>query len=344
MLIAAYLVVAITAFLVVASIVARQRREKRMQEDVVYLPFYLAGVGSVCGGVMSIPTVVCAMGGDWAYAFFGVAVLVCDCMMIAYLNCVIRYDGKGFVARNFFGVQRSCSYAKVEGIRFGKDHRVYFQGHSIMLDEISIGREEFIEAIDKGYKKSTGKRVPSIKRKWDPMNGHIDHPWGYFCLWVLVGVFCAALPILIVYSMTSVTDPAKVTMRSAVFTNYEILGDELCLYAEDGTTSFLIDHYQSYGDALPAPEELCRGESYIIGTTGKKNYVKCLSDEFGRDYITFETERKVYRDNQRVATWFSGVFSILGIVFCYFGIAVARHPERYSDRFRRLFYKDGVLY
>ena len=344
MMIAAYLVVAITAFLSISSIAARQRRKNWMKEDVVYLPFYLACVGIVCGGILSIPAVVCAMDGDWMFAFFEAIVLACNCMMIAYLNCVIRYNDKGFVVRTFFGIRRSCNYAEVEGIRFGRDHRVYFQGHSIMLDEISVGREQFIEAIDKGYKRATGKWVPSIKRKCDPMNGHIDYPWAYFCLWIFLGAFCAALPVLIVYSMTRETDPAKVTMHNAVFTNYEIMGDELCLYGEDGSTSFLINYYRSYGDALPAPEKLCSGESYLIGTTGKKNYVRCLSDEFGRDYITFETERKVYRDNQRVATCFLVVFSILGVVFCYFGIAIARHPERYGDRFRRLFYKDGVLY
>lgn len=33
-----------------------------------------------------------------------------------------------------------------------------------------------------------------------------------------------------------------------------------------------------------------------------------------------------------------------GIYFCCMGIAVARHPERYSEKVRRLFYKDGCLH
>lgn len=69
MLIAACLIVAVTVILGVASVVTKTQRKNRMQESVVYLPFYLAGVGIVFGGILCIPTVVCAMDGDWMFAF-----------------------------------------------------------------------------------------------------------------------------------------------------------------------------------------------------------------------------------------------------------------------------------
>lgn len=344
MLIAAYLVVAITAFLGVASIAARQRRKNWIQEDVVYLPFYLAGVGIVCGGILSIPTVVCAMDGDWMFAFFGVVVLACDCMMVAYLNCVIRYDDKGFVARNFFGIRRSCSYAEVEGIRFGKDHRIYFQSHSVMLDEISVGRDEFIEAIDKGYKRATGKWVPSLKLKWDPMNGHIDHPWFYFCLWIFLGALSVAAPLVVSIAMLHETDPSDICVSSAVFSKYEVDDGTLRLYAEDKEAPFVIEYYEDYGDALPKPDVLCNGNTYLVGTEEGSYYVQSLKSPNGTQYITLESNMAIYRENQLVGIVLMLFMSPLGIAVSYFAIAVARYPEQYSDTFRRLFYKDGYLH
>ena len=113
MLIAASLIATFNVFLGIASFLVKQKRKNWEQENVVYLPFYLAGVGIVCGTILSIPTVVCAIDGDWMFAFFGVVVLACDCMMAAYLNCVIRYDDKGFIAQNIFGIKRACSYGEV---------------------------------------------------------------------------------------------------------------------------------------------------------------------------------------------------------------------------------------
>ena len=347
MIIAALGVAIFTGILCIFSIWTRTKRKTWEGEKVVHLPFYLAVIGMVCGGILCVPTIVCALDGEWMFAFFGAVVLVCDSMMAAYLNCVIWYDDKGFLTRNFFGVKRECLFSEVEGIRTGKDRRIFFHGHSVLIDEISCGGDAFIEAVDRGHKRMTGRWVPastSFKRKWDPMNGHIDYPWFYFSLWVFLGLICVATPIMIAVSMTGETDPADVTMYRVTFTEYEVDGSELHLYAEGEDVPFIIDYYQNYGDVLPSPEQLCDGHTYLVGTTGKGQYVKYLSDESGGEYITYETERQVYRDSQRGASLFLGIFSLLGVAFCYYGIAVARNPERYSDRFRRLFYKDGYLH
>jgi hypothetical protein len=237
MLIAASLIAAFNILLGIASFLTKQKRKNWEQENVVYLPFYIAGVGIVCGTILSIPTVVCAIDGDWMFAFFGVVVLVCDCMMAAYLNCVIRYDDKGFIAQNIFGIKRECSYGDVEGIRSGRDRRIYFQGHSIMIDEISCGADEFVDALDKGHKRATGKWVPSstsFRRKWDPMNGHLDYPWAYFILWVTMGLFCAALPVFMFFVMTSETDPSDMVIFG------DRLYTDIALGKRNGVTSVLV--------------------------------------------------------------------------------------------------------
>lgn len=341
---AALIIVLLHIVFSMVSLRARPKRKNWIQKNVVYLPFYLACVGMVCGTILSIPTVACAADQDWMFAFFGIVVLACDCMMIAYVNCVIWYDDKGFKARNFLGIKRVCSYKEVAGIRSGKDRRVYFKGHCIFIDEISCGGDEFIEALDKGYKRATGKWMPTIQRKRDPMNGHLDHPWFYFTLWIIMGLFCVSLPVLVFVVMTSKTDPAEINVRNIQFSSYEIDDDALLLYVEGKEEPYRISYYKYHGEALPAPEMLCSGEVFAVGVEGNRYSVKSLTGADGTKYITLESERQAYRDSQKVACWILCLVSPIGIYFCYLGIAVARNPDRYSARVRSLFYKDGFLH
>ena len=344
MLIVAFLIVAITIFLSISSLIVRPTRKNWPKEKVVYLPFYLACVGMVCGTILSIPTVLCAMDADWMFAFFGITVFACDCMMAAYLNCVIWYDDQGFQASNIIGIKRSCSYAEVEGIRSGKDRRIYFNGHSVLIDEISRGGDEFVEAVDKGHKRATGKWVPAIRVKRDPMNGHLDYPWAYFILWVVMGLFFAALPVLMFFVMTSETDPSEIIIRDVSFCAYEIEDDSLMLYVEGEEKPYTIGYFERYGEALPTPEVLCSGKVFSVGVERDHRYVKSLTGVDGVKHITLESERQVYRDSQRTAVWILCAVAPAGLYFSYMGIAVARNPERYSKRVRRLFYKDGYLH
>ena len=128
------------------------------------------------------------------------------------------------------------------------------------------------------------------------------------------------------------------------------VGIEGGLFPVDGTETGYLDTSicaiydgERYEAALPSPEKLCSGETYAVGVEGDRHYVISLTGPDGASHITPETERQVYRDSQRIAVWLLFGASIAGVVFCYMGIAVARHPERYSERVRRLFYKDGVL-
>lgn len=347
MRIASILIVAFHAFLSIAGLTARQKRRTWARENVVFLPFFLSGVGIVCGTIFSIPTMVCAMDRKWIFAIFGVVVMVCDSMTAAYLNCIIQYDDKGFQTRNIFGITRKCSYAEVEGIRSGKDCRIYFQGHSIDIDEISRGGDKFMKALDQGHKRATGKRVPistSFRRKRDPMNGHLDHPWAFFVLLVNMGLFCAALPVFMFFVMTSETDPSDIVIHDLQFYAYEIDDGTLMLYVEGEEQPYVIGYFQNYGEVLPAPETLCGGERYFVGVEADHRYVKSLTGTDGTEYITLETERQVYRDSQRIAAWILCLVAPIGVFFCYLGIAVARNPERYSKKVRRLFYKDGYLH
>lgn len=343
----AYIIAGFTVYSLFACIITRQSRKDWGWKKVVHLPFGLAAIGMVCGGIFSIPMVLFAQDVKWLSVFFGVIVLGCDSLMVAYRNCVIWYDDEGFLARNFFGIKRSCSYAQVEELRTGKDIRVFFQGHSILIDEISVDGERFLDNLIKGYKRTTGKRIPSspsFRRKWDPMNGHLDYPWAYFLFWVATGLFCAALPVFLIVVTGIQTDPSKIVVQNVQFSGYEIQGDSLMLSAEGEEQPYEICYFQDYGAELPEPEALCSGEVYCVGVEGDRRDVKSLTGSHGEQYITLEREHRVYRARQRTAALLLCVLALIGMYCSYLGIAVARHPERYSRKVQGLFYKDGVLH
>jgi len=343
MLTVACVLAALHVILSIACLLAAVRRKNWVNEHVVWLSFSMVAIMMVCGTILSVPTVVCAMDGDWMFALFGVAVLVSICMMTAYLNCVIRYDDEGFVARNFFGIKRACRYAEVDGVGGRKDRKIYFNGYCVMIDEISLGADEFMAALYKGHRKATGRHVPAFKQKWDPMNGHLEHPWVYFIIFVVLGLLSVALPVLVFYSMTAETDPSEISVRSVEFCRYSVDKESLMLYVAGEEQPYEITDFKDYGEILPSPEMLCSGEQYSVGVQGDSHDIRSLTGADGFKYITLESERQVYRDNQRSAAWFLGIAGVVCLFISYMGIAVARHPERYSEFVRRMFYKEGVL-
>jgi hypothetical protein len=179
MLILSFSAALLSVILSVASIVSRKKRKEWHRENVVCLPFYMAVLGCLGSVGLSVPMIACAMDGEWLFLVFVTVVVVCDGLMAAYLNCVVRYDDEGFRAGNLLGISRWYSYGQIKGIREGKDLKIYLPGRRVLIDEIHEGREAFITTLERGYRKATGKRLPSKPRKWDPMNVQWETPgWG----------------------------------------------------------------------------------------------------------------------------------------------------------------------
>lgn len=345
MLILGIAIAVISLLLSGAAITQWQKRRGMKWDHVVHLPFFLAVIGIICGNIFAIPTVICGFDGNGGTIAFALFTLGCHCLTIGYLNCVIWYDDEGFSARNFFGIRRQCTYAEVEGLRNGKDHWLYFRGHRILIDEMAHGGKDFIKTVKRGYSAAHGGRMLMVShtygRKKDPMNGNIEHPWLYFCIWVGMILICVFILVVMVLSMTGKPTPIEeLEFYQMTFTSWKKDDGELHLTVPGREEAVRIFGYRGYGDLLPAPEELCAGETFTVGLDGK--YIESLTGADGTVYITPELERQVYHKTQAVAGVIMGVFSIFGIVFSVVGIDVARRPERYSMKFKRLFYQEHL--
>ena len=60
-------------------------------------------------------------------------------------------------------------------------------------------------------------------------------------------------------------------------------------------------------------------------------------------YLDRRVMTEYLQKNMRIAMWFMGGLLLIWLGFCAGTVAVGRHPERYSLRTLRLFFKDGAL-
>ena len=60
--------------------------------------------------------------------------------------------------------------------------------------------------------------------------------------------------------------------------------------------------------------------------------------------LTFEDSQRLHQYEYWLLIPFMGLFTLLWAVFVVFSIRVGRHPERYSKRVIRLFFKEGYVH
>ncbi len=343
----AWCVTALTVLLGIICILTREKRKQLPKTGTVQLPFGMALIGMIGGLILAIPAIYFSRDGLLPVLLFSVFILLTDTLMVGYINCVITYDSKGFTARNFFGICRSCLYTQVKGVREGKDCWVYFGNHRILVDCLSQGGSKFYSTLCKNYTAQTGKLLPEYPRRWDPMNGHVEYPWFYFIMWIVLALFCVGFMVLAVYCLTVETKMEDLIPHTVTFTDYKLddHGKELVLYAPGYENPFRIGYYKDYGDDRITPEALCAGESYTAYTQREdRGHIYRLTDRYGTELITPEQERSIYRGRQMPAFILMLILSPLGVVFSIFGIILTRNPEKYPDWLKKLYYREGYLH
>lgn len=334
------------------GMVLRQKRKDSRYDLLVSLRPVLLWAGAVCGGMLSVP--VTLLGPDdmssGVWVLFEVVVLACIAMMLAYCNETVTYDKSEFHTRNLFGIERSYDYGEITGIsRKGGDTVLRCGRRRIRLDSMSFGGNEFVAYADKAYFRQYKRYIPVFKPKKDPLNGNLDTPWLYLVVYVFIlagGIF---MSILSVSGLRPAKDelPADAVELRTVFSSYERTKKDsgtLVLYAPGYDKPFSISWLSGYRDHAPDPDTLCNGEDYILSVReGKQEYwIHAISTADHRSILSAYDCNTAYRNTQYVACILLLLIAMPSFTFGLFGILVGRHPERYSRRFRRLFYKDSA--
>ncbi len=347
--------------------------------NTVHLPKLMLIIGIICTTVFLIPAVwiVFFEKDIMGLAFFGGS-LLSSSLIIAYINQRIYYDSEGFTAKSFFGIKHRYSYSDIE-YSIGniphdldlviddedfddldyvldlmtEDIRLMVKGKKILIDQIAVGRIEFLAFAQKQYKlRNGGRPIPDTdkKSKLDAVfNGNVKNPGAQIFVDVLVYLL-AGFVIVVGFVSNVPTKMDELEFRDITAQSYEA-SDEDIYFDIDGfeTQPYISGYKEIVEDYTVFLERFSSGESFKIGYNeivddGVTEYrIEYIEDNQGRVYTTPEAFHEYYQKDFRkimlvmllcVAAWTG---------YVAFSIYVGRNPHKFSEKLVHKIFKPGTI-
>ncbi|MDR0890257.1 MAG: hypothetical protein LBM28_06410, partial [Oscillospiraceae bacterium] len=132
------------------------RKPVEASAQAVVLPKLLFWLGVIGAGFFVIPCIIILLTteSNWLILPFLAFSCLGASLIIAYCNCRIQYGETTFISKNFWGIKREYTYAEITAIR-GKDRdvKVYLGKHRVRIDQLAVGKYEFLSFAKKHYRK-----------------------------------------------------------------------------------------------------------------------------------------------------------------------------------------------
>ncbi|MBR0350144.1 MAG: hypothetical protein IIX16_10980 [Clostridia bacterium] len=332
-------------------------KPKKGDGKTVYLPPLLLIIGIVCTAVLLIPAffgffIMKSIGGG--VAFLAMA-LLSSSMIIGYFNQRIYYDESGFVSKTFFGNKREFLYSDIEYIsgRFEKDTKIIAKGKKIHLDEIAIGKIEFIAFAEKQYQKTNcGKSIPKKNKtsKFDfVFKGNVRNPGAPIFVYAFITVLWLVV-IAFVLFYNQPTEMDSLEFKTVTVQSYRIKGDEIQLDI-DGfeTRPYLRGYEQTIADyngfisLLNNKSEFEIGYETFVDDRVTKYRIEYVKDKNGTVYTTPEDYYRFYQSERKILAVFILCLVIVWLLYVGFVIYVGRNPRKFKPEFVHKFFKKGDI-
>ena len=347
-----YIVCLILFILLLCGIAAALVSLNRDKRNCIAMPKYYLVVGIVCACTFPI-ALFFAKDSVPHIVLFSASFLGSLCLILAHLNCRIYYDETSFTVKGFFGTRRTYSYPEIEYIRGKrKDVNLYIGKQIITINEHAPKKYEFLTLARAQYRKyHNGNAIPQRSQyKKDLFCGHVEEPESFIIAYALISVLiigCLIASFVLVKEATAADfEPITVSPDSC-----EIVLGDLRLYEKDDPTYYSIQNYAKYmEDPEGVPALLEKGQSLQVlakyhADKGRSYFsVASLTGEDGTAYYTLEMYNQNYMENLRIIRIILGIFGIVWGGFVALSIYVGRHPDKFSKKFIRLFFKDGYIH
>jgi ABC-type transport system involved in multi-copper enzyme maturation permease subunit len=112
-------------------------------------------------------------------------------LVLIYSNYQIKYNDDSFIYRGIFRSKKQYNYNDVTGIIYDKFNAklVISTGKKLTLQTFSVGRQEFIAAIEQ-WRKNNGKPSKKLPKVKEPLfNDNILDAEGFVAAWIMFIVF-----------------------------------------------------------------------------------------------------------------------------------------------------------
>ena len=339
--------------IIVRGVIAYLRQPKQAEYGKVYMPKFLGILGLVACALLFIPAGITAFSDEplWVPILSLLLSLFSATLIIAFVNCRISYDQDGFIHKNFFGIKRKFTYDQVTAIKEDARQKfIYIGKKKLMVDEFSIGGDDFIKFVKKKYRTMhDGKSLPKIyKTKHDIFNGNVQDAGGFLFAYALIGVICIGLLIFAIYLTYAPNTPNNTVQQSISFVSYENKGEKIVLTSADNKI-YIIDFIDKQFNTKNI-QMLCNEKTvvttYSIKVTPKyeESYHSLKAVEYNDNYIlSFEETTRLHRQEYTRFIILAVVMCLAWGIFVVFSIIVGRNPKKFSKRVVRLFFKNGYV-
>ncbi|MGN0204545.1 MAG: hypothetical protein ACI4BB_08375 [Coprococcus sp.] len=334
--------------------IMRERKDTELDNEV-RLSDYMFWTGVICSLFFIF---------IWLYNSDGIFVNAVLCffiwlgvsLIIAWSNIRIIYDRVGFTVRNFWGISTKFTYGDITSIRQERDTTLYMGKRRIKIERMSDGGDAFLYMVYDQYMKLHENRpIPDAgKRRWDPFDGHVDDPgeivFMYFLLFfILAGAIIWFLVEMFTYNSEKIDN---IQHQKAYISGYNIDGEDLWLISDEFQQDFRIRNYEFQGEYMDNLMEKCRkGEAFLLDVSytqpkeGKAYYdVYQIRDMKGRYYRTYEQTNADMRRGMLMIVGIMSALEVIWVIYVIRSIMVGRNPEKYSERVRNRYFKEGYLH
>lgn len=338
--------------LVVRLVENAAKKPRKATAGMVYLSPFLLWVGIICGGIFLIPGLLVPFHtGDWTGGIFFLCFSALGfSLVVGYINCRIWYTDTEFTVKYFLGYRRTFTYDQIESIRGNtRDVKLMVNGCAVRIDELSVGKYEFLDLARKQYRITHGgKAIPKItKDKWDLFNGHVDNPGEFLFGYLLVALFMPA-GLLICFFTVKPTPVEELTMVTGTVMPVTVDGRDLVIRV-DGVEMEIWGHKRTLTDAEEFLLRCNQGEVFTLGFRTVTNdddefigyCVEYILDAQGNTWIT---PRDARNDRFFTAGIAFGIVELIWLAFCGTSIYVGRNPHKFSKRVVRWFFKEGYVH
>ena len=187
------------------------------------------------------------------------------------------------------------------------------------------------------------------KNKFDIFNGNVNNPGELIFVYSLIGILCVATLIFFAVS-SALKAPDELQYADVQFSRYEIKDEHLHLYIYGEDQYYSVPAYQE--TLMEADKFLSSCVGNTVFRVGYMDYpyadqphygLESITDSEGTVYLTIEAVHE-YRWGDAPAFYaiFGGI-TIVWFIFVLLSIYIGRHPEQFSRRTIKLFFKDGVI-
>lgn len=326
------------------------RQPKEAVKGKVQLPKFFAILGLITSTIFLIPTIITAFSDEdiWVPIVFLTFSLLGATWIVAFINCRISYDDDGFVAKTFLGMKRKVSYDQVTAIKENMHETyIYIGKRRVMVDEYSIGGEDFIKLVKKKYRTfHNGESLP--KSKNDIFKGNVNDVAGFLAAHIIILVVLIVM-IILLSCYTFIPNSVNNTLaQTVIFNTCDIEKDEIVLTTTDNQIFKITFDAEQVN--IQGIKTLCNGESKVttyskeVTPDDEDDYYSVKAIKYNDNYIlSFEETNRLNRQDGLPVIGLFLFMLLIWVAYTVASVIVGRNPQKFSKKVVKVFFKDGYI-